>query len=250
MDYSLQRIVSTHIASDDDIISRIVVYPVAIPVTWLILNFTTLGANTITLTGLGLGVTGCVLATITKEIWLLGLGFCLFFVCDFVDGQVASARDGGTQFGALLDHVTDHLIRLIAMLCLGFQHLVAGQSLELFLAFCLLGMHNYVDLVLFAKRRATQQHASPGTRSLPRSRPRGRGAYLSAWKLLPSRLSSPIALITAYIASGSFVVAYSVALVWISVEYVTGAIKFGHRLLAERTFSAPVSTGCLADGGS
>ena len=220
MDYPLKRIMSRHIASDDDLVSRIVVYPVALPITWLILNFTSISANAITLTGLALGVTGCLLAAITQEIWVLGWGFCLYFVCDFVDGQVASAR-GGTQFGALLDHATDHLIRLLALLCLGMHHLLTGESAELFLALCLLGLHNYVDLVLFAKRRATQQHASSGTRPLPPSRQRVRGAQLSAWKMLPSRLSSPLAFIAAYLAFDSFIVALwcDADLDWCRIRY-------------------------------
>lgn len=231
MHYSLSGILSKHVASDDDLISRIVVYPAALPITWLILNFTSISANAITLTGLGLGVLGCLLAMLTNEMVWLGVGFFLYFVCDFVDGQVASAR-GGTPFGALLDHATDHFIRLIALLCLGFHHFVAGQSTELLLALCLLGLHNYVDLVLFAKGRATQQSDAQDAGSLPPSRPRVRGAQLSAWKLLPSRLSSPIAFTAAYVASDSFAVAYGITLGWISVEYVTGAIKFAVRLLS------------------
>jgi phosphatidylglycerophosphate synthase len=224
MKFTFKDLLENHIASDDDVYVRITVYPFAVPLTWVILNFTSISANTITLTGLVFGVTGCLAAVVTQQLWYLGLGFCLFLVCDFVDGQVASAR-GKTQFGAMLDLTTDRTVILLAVLSLGMRHASLGQSLELFLLLCYFGLCTYVDLVLFAKHRAVAQHGTTAGPRLPAARVRERGRCMSIWTLFPSRLSSQVALILVFALTGSSLWAYSAALCFVIGEYVKLALK-------------------------
>ncbi len=224
MQYTIRELFDKHIASDDDVFSRLAVYPFALPMSWFVLNFTNLSANAITYTGLALGVSGCLAAIATQQLIWLCVGFCLFYVCDFVDGQVASVR-GGSQFGAMLDLATDRGILLLSVLCLGQFHAVSGQTIELLLLLCYFGLHTYVDLVLFAKHRATNQSAAIVGPELPQSARRERGSGFSLWRLLPSRLSSPLAFIGVYALSSSFVAAYCVALIWVITEYISSVVK-------------------------
>jgi phosphatidylglycerophosphate synthase len=226
MKYAIKELLRDHIAADDDIFCRLAVYPIALPVTWVVVNHTKLTANSITLTGLGLGVAGGVATLLTQNLGWLGLGFCLFFLCDFVDGQVASVR-GGTQFGAMLDLASDFTVLLFATLCLGQTHLMSGQSVELFLLLCFVCLHNYIDLVLFAKHRAATK---PAGAELPPSAPRQRGSQFCIWTLFPKRLTSPLAFMGAYFFTGSFVWAYGAALGCVLTEYGTLAGRLGFRL--------------------
>jgi phosphatidylglycerophosphate synthase len=187
------------------------------------------------LTGLGLGVAGGVATLITQNLGWLCLGFCLFFVCDFVDGQVASVR-GGTQFGAILDLATDFTVLLFSIACLGQTHLMAGQSVELFLLLCFVCLHNYIDLVLFAKHRAATKPASP---ELPPSAPRQRGSRFCIWTLFPKRLTSPLAFMGAYFFTGSFVWAYGAALGCVLTEYCTLAARLAGRRYTQRLHRFP-----------
>ena len=230
MKYTIRELVRDHIAADDDIYSSLAVYPIALPLSWLILNYTTLTANSITFSGLALGVAGGVATLLTQDLGWLCVGFCLFFVCDFVDGQVASVR-GGTQFGAMLDLASDVTVLLFSILCLGQRHLMFGQSVELFLLLSFVSLHTYVDLLLFAKRRAATKPSWP---ELPPSTPRQRGSRFCIWTLFPKRLTSPLAFMTTYSVTGSFAWSYGAALGCVLTEYLTLAIRFGSKLYAHR----------------
>ena len=245
---SISELVHEHIASDDDWFTRLVVYPFALPISWFLLNFTSVSANAVTLTGLAIGVIGVVAAELTHNPGFMLLGFSLYFVCDFVDGQVASAK-GGSQLGAFLDQSTDHLMLIVYSIGLGAHHLRTGDTTALFLLLCYIGAHHYVDLLLFAKRKATGTHSAEKRFFMPPPRKRVRGSVFSAWRLLPSRLSSPIAFAATWFVNGSFETAYCVALAWVATEYLSSALKFAMRIAGgkkgdsgakKNTKSAPV----------
>ena len=228
--WSLARILGQHVDSADDIYVRIAVYPLAVPVTWSLVNYTRITANQITLCGLLSGVAGCLTSTTTNDLRFLLGGFLVFFVLDFVDGQVASVK-GGTRLGATLDLVTDRTVLFLSIGTLAYHHFRAGATYELLLLIVYLAGYAYMDALILARGRAGNRRIETPAESTP-NKQRGWGARPAVWILFPTRLSSPLFFSATLIRSDSFVLAYYAALVAVLAEYTMLLLRAAVRWLA------------------
>ena len=223
------ELVSRHIDSRDDIFAKVAVYPFALPLAWVLLNFTSVTANAVTIAGLALGTAGALATFFTLQPWYLLGGFCSFYVCDFVDGQVASVR-GGSQLGALLDLVADRTVLFLSLFCLALIHFSADQSYELLLLLCFVMTFAYLDALFLAKYSAARNQAASAAASAGATPQSTRGFVFSIWTLFPARLSSPLFFLAVLGLTESYAIAYYFAIGCVLSEYTTLTLKAGMRL--------------------
>ena len=91
---------------------------------------TNISANQITALGFGLGAIGCILIS-TSNIFLLGIGFVFLIgwaFSDYLDGNLARAKEMVSDVGFFLDLVVAHVIGVFALLSIGFA--VSNLSID------------------------------------------------------------------------------------------------------------------------
>ena len=229
MHVTFNELVTRHLDSRDDIFTKIVVYPLAIPLTWCLLNFTTVTANAVTMTGLALGITGCLASIVTQQGWYLFVGFFSFYICDFVDGQVASVH-GGSPLGAVLDLVVDRSVLFLSVFCLALRHFTADQPYELLLLICYLCVFTYLDAIFLAKYSAARKYEASSNQNRESPGRYRRDDSIFVWALFPTRLSSPLIFIAVLALTRSFATAYYFAICCVLSEYIALTLRVFRRI--------------------
>jgi len=211
-----------------DLYLKAIIYPWAISLAWLLLNFTKVTANQLTLSGLVVGVLGAVCG------FFLGLKFLVvcFFVAmifDFADGTLARNGRGSGEIGIFLDVVTDRAVLCANAIALMAYHLLLAQHLEAFFLLLYVLAYLYGDVICYglhiAKTRSGSELSQPS------------GEDVLSWASvffkpvfwIPTRLSSPLLIIACGLGFKNLVLAYAAGLFVVLLEYVREGLRFRHQ---------------------
>ncbi|MFG2002633.1 CDP-alcohol phosphatidyltransferase family protein [Spirillospora sp. NPDC048911] len=145
----------------------LLVDPIAVRLTWLVANRTSITPNQITLAAfaLGTGAAGCFAQASAGWLALGALLYHLGFVLDCVDGKIARLRGTGSPFGGWLDFMLDRIRdALCAVALTGGQFLATGQAAFLWLGFAILAldMIRYLNGPQIAKARRKMTDEAAG----------------------------------------------------------------------------------------
>jgi len=214
-----------------DIYIRIFALLFPIVPTWIILNFTKWSANLITVIGFIFGLVGAILGYYVSIQFLL-YGFLIFLVLDFVDGNVAIARGGGTFLGTILDMTSDRIILFASIFILAHYHLLNNQDSEILLILAYLLSFVLLDILQLAFLRAKISSIAMVNEEAPRNRVTNNFKTIISNPIIwiPGRLSSYIFIITVLFIAGSFTIAYWMGIICVFGEYVTTIIKYSKLL--------------------
>ena len=202
----------------------------SLPLAWLIINFTSISANAITLASLFFGVSGAVLAPIFGLKWLL-VGFMLFVVLDLADGRVAVARGGETGFGAFLDLVSDRCVVISATVSLACYHMMHSEPVEMFLLIVYVMSIFFMDALAYANLISSTKSGSEGPLGKSNAfiqkevNNTFKNTILDPWHWLPGRMSSYLFIAAAAMITGSFSIAYGVGIAAVLCEYTMLGLK-------------------------
>ncbi|MBI9020964.1 MAG: CDP-alcohol phosphatidyltransferase family protein [Verrucomicrobia bacterium] len=222
MKYTFQQLIENNAKGflTFDIYIKLLVYPVAIPLSWVLLNFTSITANQVTLAGLTVGCLGAVCSFFWGLKFLVA-GYLIAFILDFADGTLARNGRGGGEQGVFLDVITDRTVLCFAAVMLSAHHVRLGQGLESFLLLLYLLAYLYEDILSYglrvAKNRSGQLFVEQGVMLPPLT---VRNAFFKVNHFIPGRLSSPLFILLIGSVSTNLVVAYGVGLLVLSAEYV------------------------------
>lgn len=214
--YLLKKNVDTR---TKDIIIKLIVYPITIPLAWILLNFTSISANALTIFGLISGMLGSFLSFITLDLKYVLIGFIIFYICDFVDGRVASAKGGGTYFGAFLDLLTDRTVFLASMMALVYYHFRMDQSYYMLLSFIYIIFFEYLEVVGYATMSSKYKYNKMEKFVSDFKENTLANNFLLPTVWFPSRLSSYLVGIIAYFLTSSFQIAYVAAIIAVGFDY-------------------------------
>ena len=185
-------------------------YPVAIPLAWLIIKFTNISANKITVFSLVLVVVASIITTYTHNLSYILIGFIVFYVLDYVDGKVAYGRGEGSLFGAKLDYIVDRTVVAISVVTLSYYHMIETQLAEMFLLNIFGIWFFWLDSVAYASFVKVVKEGKYGSTEYKEQLEPYRGIkiFLSFKNWIPNRLNSYLFIIIGYILSSSYVLAY------------------------------------------
>lgn len=211
-----------------DLYLKAIIYPWAISLAWLLLNFTKVTANQLTLSGLVVGVLGAVCGFFFGLKFLV-VGFFIAMVFDFADGTLARNGRGSGEIGIFLDVVTDRAVLCANIIALMAYHLLSAQHLESFFLLLYVLAYLYGDVICYGLHIAKTR--SGGGLSQPS------GAGVLSWVsvffkpgfLIPTRLSSPLLIIAIGLIFKNLAFAYVMGLLIILLEYVREAANFRHQ---------------------
>lgn len=210
---------------------KVIVYPPAFLLAWVLLNFTRITANQLTLMGFTIGCLSAV-ASYFYGVPLLVFGFLLAFIVDFSDGIMARNGRSSGETGVLLDIIADRTLLFVIATMLGVYHVRHDQAVEILALLLYILLFIYEDIVAYAVRVAKNRYGKPFIEQgydLPVLT--FRNAFFKPRHFLPGRLSSPLFLILAGCISGHFVVAYGAGLLVLIIAY---ASRGGQSLVQQR----------------
>lgn len=117
------------VSSWSHILMKVFFAPLIYPVVYVLVNFTRLSPNSITVIGGGFGIVAVVFAVLGK-LNLCGLFFLVFFLLDCADGRIARLRGISSPFGALLDMRIDRFVFASAIVGLVYHYTEVGMINE------------------------------------------------------------------------------------------------------------------------
>ena len=196
--------------------------------TWVVLNFTNWSANTVTILGFIFGTTGVVLSYFFGIEYLL-YGFLVFLVLDFVDGNVAKARGGGTSLGVILDMTVDRIVLLSSVFTLSFYHLNNEQKEESLFLLVYILTFVLLDVLQLAFLRGKGAELDKVRANKVGSND-FKNIFSSFLIWVPSRLSSYLIIVVIILATGSYTNAYIAGILCVLGEYITMFVKYSKML--------------------
>ena len=146
----------------DYVLYRLVYRPLSMPLTTLLLRFGAT-ANGVTFAGLVVLLISLAVMSLPASYAALGIaGYCLFFVLDFVDGNIARFHGTSSYFGKLIDGMVDTMGFLVFTAAAAYSvhhgHDLFGWTIELALGiattFAALLRQNYMFRLAHLKREA------------------------------------------------------------------------------------------------
>jgi phosphatidylglycerophosphate synthase len=219
-----------------DVYVKLLIEPVTLPLTWLILTYTKLNANTLTAGGLLSSIIGCSIALYTLNPTWIAVGFLGFYICDFIDGPVAVGRGGGTYFGAVFDFFVDRMAILLALVSLSWLQFLNADHILVYFNFIYYAAYTQIDMNAFATLNAKYKYGllnkveSIKSGALEdRHRAWVQGFFIP-FNWVPRRLSSPLLGIVAYFLTSNYTVAYALAFIALACEYLLIAPSLIKRL--------------------
>lgn len=208
--------------SKHDIYTKLFAFLFSIIPTWFILNFTRISANTVTFIGLFFGILGAILGTFIHIDFLL-YGFLLFLIFDFIDGNVAKAKGGGSYLGAILDMLSDRTILIVSVFSLINYHLINSQKEEILLLLIYFFGFIFLDvlaLLIFSAKKSYKIEANDETNSKNEVND-FRKIIKNPMIWFPGRISSYIFIIAIFLATQSYTLAYTTGILCIISAFFT-----------------------------
>jgi len=224
MKYSFKQLVDNNAKGflSFDIYIKLFIYPLAIPLAWVLLTFSRVTANQVTLTGLCVGCLGA-FCSFFFGLKYLAAGYLVAYILDFADGTLARNGRGGGETGVFLDVITDRTVLCFCVVMLMAHHSQYNQATESFVLLLYILAYLYEDILSYglrvAKNRAGNLFVEVGPELVPLSI---QNVFLQWEHLLPSRLSSPLFILCVGVLSGNMIWAYVVGLLIVLFGYVRG----------------------------
>ena len=169
---------------------RIVVRPIATRLTWLVVNYTKLTPNQITLLAfLMSAIAAFCFVKATRDFLILGaIFFELHYLLDYVDGKVARLSGQMSVMGKCLDEVLDRWRSFVVVFGLSYgQYRITGDAIYLGLGFvnCFLVLFSYWFLVF--KRQIRESLERPKQRVVAPAQPSGSriARFFASRRMLP-----------------------------------------------------------------
>ena len=169
---------------------RTVIRPIATRLTWLVVNYTKLTPNQITLLAFLMSVMAAIcFVKATHELLILGaIFFELHYTLDYVDGKVARLLGRTSVTGKCLDEVLDRWRSFIVVFGLSYgQYRITGDAIYLGLGFvnCFLVLFSYWFLVF--KRQIRESLERPKQRVVAPAQPSGSriARFFASRRMLP-----------------------------------------------------------------
>ncbi|MFC1497437.1 CDP-alcohol phosphatidyltransferase family protein [Verrucomicrobiota bacterium] len=214
-----------------DVYTNVFVCTFAVPLAWIILNFTNISANLVTLVSLLCGVAGAALGAFYGAQWVLA-GVCLYLLLDLTDGKVASGRGGGTSLGTFLDMITDRVVLVSSVVSLSYLHLQREEGLEIFLLLLYVLLLFFMDILAYVNLVSTVKFNAEGLlgtnnalKDAEKPNNTMKNIFFDVRRWIPGRLSSYLFIIGGVAITGSFKTAYIIGIIVVVIEYVTWGVK-------------------------
>ena len=205
-----------------DIYIKFFVYPPAISLAWILLNFSQVTANQLTLAGLCVGCLGA-FCSLFWGVKCLVAGYLLAYIFDFADGTLARNGRGGGEGGIFFDMITDRTVLCFCAVMLMAHHLRVDQTTESFFLLLYVLAYLYEDILSYglrvAKNRVGKSFVEIGPEPVPLT---VQNVFFKWEHLLPSRLSSPLWILCVGVVSGNMVWAYVAGFLVVFAGYVRG----------------------------
>ena len=188
--YSLERVKNAEGQLVQPWWYRMVIRPIATRLTWLVVNYTKLTPNQITLLAFLMSVIAAsFFVKATREFLILGaIFFELHYLLDYVDGKVARLSGQTSATGKCLDEVLDRWRSFVVVFGLSYgQYRITGDAIYLVLGFvnCFLVLFSYWFFVFKRQIRGSLQR--PKQKAVALAQPsRSRIArFLASRRMLP-----------------------------------------------------------------
>jgi len=141
------------------------IFPIAIPINYLIANFTPIEPESVAIASMVVGAAGAVLALFGQ--WLgAGLLYYLFFVLDACDGGLARLRRHVSREGAVLDLRCDRFVLVLSVLTHAHYFLRHSMAVEVEWTVLFAMLFYYLDV--FNLYRAGDVPLKPADPQTPR----------------------------------------------------------------------------------
>ena len=190
-----------------DLIIKLFIEPFAVLIT-LILQNTKISANHITIFNLIISIFFLALAFLINFIFFI-IGIFFFFVLDFVDGKIARIKNQSSFVGKRLDFLTDRIIFILySVFIFYFQQKMnlINENLLLFIYFSLYifkDLYEQSQKILYFEN---QEFKIQSNQSLEEANIIK--YFLNFKSLIPTRVSSPLAILLIYFIFNDLKIAY------------------------------------------
>ena len=128
----------------------------SMPLSFVLVNYTGISANAVTLTSGAAGLVGSVLFLV-EQFKVAACAFGVFFVLDCTDGTIARLKGQASDRGGALDLFTDRVVLMVAVLSRIWWHNTNGQADEAVLCAVYLASHYLTDIHWLTRLRRTRE---------------------------------------------------------------------------------------------
>ena len=163
------------------------------PLTYLLVNFTPISANAVSLLAGAFGLLASLLY-LNDTAYLAALSFAIFFLLDCSDGAIARLRDQASKLGGALDVACDRTVLTAAAITFGATAFQVGDYVAAGLCAAYFAAHSWLDLLWYRdeKHWAGLPSQSRQLMSQLRAQQRSGRRSLRGWGRLFSRIESAL----------------------------------------------------------
>jgi len=222
--HSYKTILTKFSDENKDLIIKLFIEPFAILIT-LILQNTKISANHITVLNLVISVFFLALAFSIYFVFFI-IGIFVFFVLDFVDGKIARIKNQTSFVGKRLDFLTDRIVFILYSVFIFYFQQKMNLFNENLLLFIYFSMYIFKDLFEQSEKILhfeSEKVKNQSNQSLEETSIRK--YFLNLKSLIPTRVSSPLAILLIYIIFNDLKIAYLFGCIAIYAKNFTSLIK-------------------------
>lgn len=222
--HSYKTILTKFSDENKDLIIKLFIEPFAILITCLLQN-TKISANHITIFNLIISISFLALAFLIDFIFLI-IGIFIFFVLDFVDGKIARIKNQSSFIGKRLDFLTDRIVFILYSFFIFYFQQEMNLFNENLLLFIYFSMYIFKDLFEQSEKILhfeSEEIKNQSNQSLEETSIRK--YFLNLKSLIPTRVSSPLAILLIYFIFNDLKIAYLFGCIAIYAKNFTSLIK-------------------------
>ena len=222
--HSYKTILKKFSDQNKDLIIKFFIEPIAILITYILQN-TKISANQITIFNLIISIFFLVLAFLIDFIFII-VGIFIFFVLDFVVGKIARIKKQSSFVGKRLDFLTDRIVFILySIFFFYFQQKMGliNENLLLFIYFSLYILKDLLEQsnkILDFETHKIQDNSTQSSKEISIIK-----YFLNLKSLIPTRVSSPLAILLIYFIFNDLQIAYLFGCIAIYAKNFTSLIK-------------------------
>lgn len=218
MKISFREYFNKGIRINQDNISSICSDPISIPLAYLILRYSRITPNMITVMSLFFGLVAAIVNFLSFK-YYPALFYFIAFILDLTDGKVARARGMSSPLGKTIDIVADRTVFSILSLSYIYFFLRTTDWLETFLLATYIILYLYLEVVLYFVVIYSVETGRIDSSSRSPKTSEGQNvmsyliSYLSIKRWLPTRLGGLVIIFVVAPLTGLYVEMYVFAIV-------------------------------------
>ena len=222
--HSFKTILLKFSDKNKDLIIKLFIEPFAVLITYIIQN-TRVSANQITIFNLIISILFLILAFLVNFIFIV-IGIFIFFVLDFVDGKIARLKNQSSFIGKRLDFLTDRIIFILySVFVFYFQQKMnlINENLLLFIYFSLYIFKDLLEQsqkILYFENQELKSQLNQSSEEINVA-----NYFLNFKSLIPTRVSSPLAILLIYFIFNDLIIAYLFGCISIYAKNFTFYVK-------------------------